>query len=352
MTGLSCRRTSTNSTSGFPSTSATGSDGMATPRTQPQDLEDWTQDLLIHLRYLPAISKHREAGKEDIVQTFDPHKHHGANRPGSSTTLTCASGTNLGRCTRARIKNPICRPGNLSLATHFEETDRDQVGDEFCHSHSAYLRRRCRAAGETSEDETIVAEFAEFVQREDSNLFPAICAILRRPDPRCCRRIAWDYESRCLRHLHDRLRKLGQVFLAGGARQRRSARPKALYSHHSELGRPCRTFSHRLEPRRFVQRGLEQPLIKLSRKYGILMSDWAWCVGKLKIPHPGRGYWAKTKSCKPACAATVSRFVRRRARSVRQKLDAEFRYNWGSTERREKDWLFAPYATPDEALRF
>ena len=45
-----------------------------------EDVEDWTQDLLIHLRYLPAISKHREAGKEDIVQTFDPHKHHGANQ--------------------------------------------------------------------------------------------------------------------------------------------------------------------------------------------------------------------------------------------------------------------------------
>ena len=44
-----------------------------------EDLEDWTQDLLIHLQYLPATSKHREAGKEDIVQTFDPHKHYGAN---------------------------------------------------------------------------------------------------------------------------------------------------------------------------------------------------------------------------------------------------------------------------------
>src|SRR5208282_5705844 len=44
-----------------------------------EDVEDWTQDLLIHLRYLPAISKHREAGKGDIVQTFDPYKHFGAS---------------------------------------------------------------------------------------------------------------------------------------------------------------------------------------------------------------------------------------------------------------------------------
>jgi hypothetical protein len=45
------------------------------------DLEDWTQDLVIHMRYLPRTSKHREAGREDIVQTFDPAKHHGASQP-------------------------------------------------------------------------------------------------------------------------------------------------------------------------------------------------------------------------------------------------------------------------------
>ena len=35
--------------------------------TPTEDVEDWTQDLLIHLPSLPAISKHREAGNEDIV---------------------------------------------------------------------------------------------------------------------------------------------------------------------------------------------------------------------------------------------------------------------------------------------
>ena len=45
-----------------------------------EELEDWTQDLMIHLQYLPATSKHRQAGKEDIVQTFDPPKHYGANQ--------------------------------------------------------------------------------------------------------------------------------------------------------------------------------------------------------------------------------------------------------------------------------
>src|ERR1019366_3562415 len=47
---------------------------------QKEDLEDWAQDLLIQLQHLPPTSKHRVAGKKDIVQTFDPHKHYGANQ--------------------------------------------------------------------------------------------------------------------------------------------------------------------------------------------------------------------------------------------------------------------------------
>ncbi len=50
-------------------------------KTAPkEDLEDWTQDLLIQLQHLPPTSKHRVAGKKDIVQTFDPHKP--TNLPG------------------------------------------------------------------------------------------------------------------------------------------------------------------------------------------------------------------------------------------------------------------------------
>jgi len=48
--------------------------------TPKQDVEDWTQDLLIHLHCLPPNSKHRESGKQDVVQTFDPIKQYGASR--------------------------------------------------------------------------------------------------------------------------------------------------------------------------------------------------------------------------------------------------------------------------------
>ena len=38
----------------------------------------------------------------------------------------------------------------------------------------------------------------------------------------------------------------------------------------------------------------DQPLVKLSRTYGISDVRLGKVCRKLKIPHPGRGYWAKT----------------------------------------------------------
>jgi len=37
----------------------------------------------------------------------------------------------------------------------------------------------------------------------------------------------------------------------------------------------------------------DQPLVRLSRKYGISYVRLGKVCRKLKIPHPGRGYWAK-----------------------------------------------------------
>src|SRR5580658_1154605 len=75
------------------------------------------------------------------------------------------------------MKNPLCRPGNLSLTTHWEETDRDQVGDEFCHAHSAHLRTKCERQEKQREDRHLIGEFVDFVQREDSGVLPVMGAI-------------------------------------------------------------------------------------------------------------------------------------------------------------------------------
>jgi len=179
-----------------------------------EDVEDWTQDLLIHLRYLPAISKHREAGKEDIVQTFDPHKHHGANQARFFNYINLCLGNKFRTIHSKRMKNPLCRSGNLSLTTHFEETDRDQVGDEFCHSHSEYLRKRCERHEKQREDRQLIGEFVEFVQREDSDMLPAVGAILATGKPSAAADFLGVTEQHFCR-MRTRLRQLGMCFLIG-----------------------------------------------------------------------------------------------------------------------------------------
>ena len=76
-------------------------------------MEDWTQDLLIHLRYLPATSKHREAGKEDIVQTFDPHKHHGANQARFFNYINLCLANKFRTMHSKRMKNATVPPRKL-----------------------------------------------------------------------------------------------------------------------------------------------------------------------------------------------------------------------------------------------
>ena len=142
--------------------------------TPKEDVEDWAQDLLIHLRYLPTISKHRQAGKQDIVQTFDPHKHHGANGARFFNYINLCLGNRFRTMHAKRMKNPLCRPGNLSLAIHWDGTDHDQVGDEFCHAHSESLRRKCQRQDKQREDKAFITEFVDFVAREDSAMLPAI----------------------------------------------------------------------------------------------------------------------------------------------------------------------------------
>jgi hypothetical protein len=49
-------------------------------------VEDWAQDMLIHMKWLPAGSKHRlpaangrELGCADVIETFNPHEEGGAS---------------------------------------------------------------------------------------------------------------------------------------------------------------------------------------------------------------------------------------------------------------------------------
>src|SRR5271166_6119086 len=106
-----------------------------------EDLEDWTQDLIIHLKYLPPTSKHRGTGKEDIVQTFDPSKHYGANQPRFLNYINLCLANKFRTMRSKCMKDALYHTGNLTLAVRMETEKPGEIDDEFCHAHSQYLRR-------------------------------------------------------------------------------------------------------------------------------------------------------------------------------------------------------------------
>jgi hypothetical protein len=179
--------------------------------TPDEDLEDWTQDLLIHLRYLPTISKHREAGMQDIVQTFDPIKHHGANAGRFFNYLNLCLGNRFRTMRSTRLKNPLYRPGNLSLTAYCEDADRDQVDDEFCHRHSEHLRERCQRQERQRDSRHALAEFLDFVRREDSSVLSVMEAIAATATLGAAAELLGTTKATFCR-MRSRLRQLGRIF--------------------------------------------------------------------------------------------------------------------------------------------
>jgi hypothetical protein len=80
-----------------------------------EDIEDWTQELLIHLFHLPEKSKFREAGSDDIIQTFDPSKHFGANEARFRNYVNLCLTNKFRTMHSKRMKDALCRPNKLSV---------------------------------------------------------------------------------------------------------------------------------------------------------------------------------------------------------------------------------------------
>jgi len=182
--------------------------------TSKEDVEDWTQDLLIHLSRLPLASKHREAGKEDVVQTFDPLRHYGANEARFRNYINLCLANKFRTMHSKRMKDALCRPGNLSLTADWEDTDRNQVDDEFCHGHSDHLRRRCERQERQWDARRAIGEFSEFVKRENSSVLPAMEAIAAVGTWRAAAGLLGKTKAEfcCMR---SRLRQLGRCFQTG-----------------------------------------------------------------------------------------------------------------------------------------
>jgi len=111
-------------------------------------------------------------------------KHHGANAARFFNYINLCLGNEFSTMRSTRPKNPLCRPGNLSLTADWEDTDRDQVDDEFCHRLSEHLRKRCQQQERQQDARQALTEFSEFVAREDSSVLSAMEAIAATATPR------------------------------------------------------------------------------------------------------------------------------------------------------------------------
>lgn len=179
-----------------------------------EDLEDWTQDLIIHLKYLPLTSKHRKAGKEDVVQTFDPAKHHGANQARFLNYVNLCLANKFRTIDTKRKKDAMCHTGNLSLTAEVDARNYGEVDDEYCHAHSEYLRRAAGISEKRARDRAFVTEFVDFVRREDPSVLPAIQSILATGTPDDAAEFLGITDARFSR-LRTRIRQLGKCFVTG-----------------------------------------------------------------------------------------------------------------------------------------
>jgi len=189
-----------------------------------EDLEDWTQDLIIHLKYLPPMSKHREASKEDVVQTFDPAKHHGANQARFLNYINLCLANKFRTIHSKRRKDAMCHTGNLSLTGQVDAKNCSEADDEYCHEHSEYLRRTADISEKRARDRTFVREFVDFVRRKDRSVLPAIQSILATGTPDDAAEFLGITGARFSR-LRTRIRQLGKCFMTGDDHIPKQRRP-------------------------------------------------------------------------------------------------------------------------------
>jgi hypothetical protein len=179
-----------------------------------EDLEDWTQDLLIHLLNLPQTSKYREAGKNDIIQTFDPVKHYGANQARFRNYVNLCLANKFGTMRSKRMKDVLCRRGNLSLRRKIGREDPRSVSDEYCHEHSAFLQNAANTSQKQIDDRVFLQKFIDFVRREDPKALSTIKAIFTTGTQADAAEWLGITESEFCR-TRNRLNQLAKCFLSG-----------------------------------------------------------------------------------------------------------------------------------------
>jgi hypothetical protein len=144
------------------------------------EVEDWVQDLYIHIRYLPQGSKHRLPGAnghltgcQDVIETFDPIQQYGASERRFRNYINMILAHKFLTVQNKHRKNPICKPGTVQLGGEETETEH-ATGDEFVHANSAFLSNLTNRAAKQHDDRLYTNQFKRFVWDND----PSLCSVL------------------------------------------------------------------------------------------------------------------------------------------------------------------------------
>lgn len=148
------------------------------------DVEDWTQDLGIHMHWLPAKSKHRLPGAngrvdgcKDVIETFNPIRQYGASERRFRHYVNNCLANRFSTIQSKRQKNPVCRLGNLSLASAMDPENYEVVDDEYVHGHSEILTRNARSRLRQEEQAVFLSEYRTFLAEEDPDMLRVTYAI-------------------------------------------------------------------------------------------------------------------------------------------------------------------------------
>ena len=168
------------------------------------DVEDWTQDLIIHMKYLPQGSKHRLPGANgrvdgcaDVVETFNPVQQYGASERRFRNYINFCLANKFNTVQSKRQKNPVCRVGNVPFGAQLaSDTDAHEApDDEYIHANSEYLAAGANRAAKQHDDRLFTNQFKRFVEKTDPGPCPPSTR-LRPPARWARRRRTWACRSR------------------------------------------------------------------------------------------------------------------------------------------------------------
>jgi len=146
-----------------------------------EDVEDWAQDLLMHLQFLPAESKHRDAGKSDVIQTFNPFQQYGASERRFRNYINFCLNNKFRTMGGKLSRNPLSHPANVSIIPdhegHSHSPSCSEGTDEYIYQHSKRLSRASQREFQTQEDRLFTSQFLSFVALADPEVAPILGAV-------------------------------------------------------------------------------------------------------------------------------------------------------------------------------